>query len=112
MTESEFLALAEAVLAQIEAAVEAVVDNSDSDVDIDCERTGNVLTLEFDDDSKIIINVQTPMSEIWIAARSGGFHFRLKGDKWRDTRDDSELFEALSRFASQQAGETVTFQAG
>lgn len=108
MTESEFLALAEAVLTQVEAAVEAVVD--DSDVDIDCERTGNVLTLEFDDGSKIIVNVQTPMSEIWIAARSGGFHFRLKGDKWRDTRDDSELFEALSRFASQQAGETVTLK--
>ncbi|WP_353193616.1 iron donor protein CyaY [Pandoraea pnomenusa] len=105
MTESEFLALAEAVLAQVEAAVE------DSEVDIDCERTGNVLTLEFEDGSKIIVNLQTPMSEIWVAARSGGFHFRLKGDEWRDTRDDSELFEALSRFASQQAGETVTLQA-
>ncbi|MBN4666822.1 iron donor protein CyaY [Pandoraea nosoerga] len=105
MTESEFLALAEAVLAQVEAAVEG------SDVDIDCERSGNVLTLEFEDGSKIIVNLQTPMSEIWIAARSGGYHYRLKGDKWRDTRDDSELFEALSRFASEQAGETVTLSA-
>lgn len=105
MTESEFLALAEAVLAQVEAAVEG------SDVDIDCERSGNVLTLEFEDGSKIIVNLQTPMSEIWIAARSGGYHYRLKGEKWRDTRDDSELFEALSRFASEQAGETVTLSA-
>ena len=106
MTESEFLALAEAVLAQVEAAVES------SDVDIDCERTGNGLRLDFEDGSNIIVNLKTPMSEIWVAARSGGFHYRLKGDKWRDTRDDSELFEALSRFASQQAGETVTLQAG
>ena len=105
MTESEFLALAEAVLARVEAAVE------ESEVDIDCERTGNVLTLEFDDGSKIIVNLQTPMSEIWVAARSGGYHFRLKGDEWRDTRDGAELFDALSRFASQQAGETVTLQA-
>ena len=105
MTESEFLALAEAVLTQVEAAVE------DGDVDIDCERSGNVLTLEFQDRSKIIVNLQTPMSEIWVAARSGGFHFRLKGDEWRDPRDDTELFEALSRFATQQAGETVTLKA-
>lgn len=106
MTESEFLTLAEAVLKQIETAVE------DCGADVDCERSGNVLTLEFDDGSKIIVNLQTPMSEIWLAARSGGFHFRLKGDEWRDTRDNSELFEALSRFASQQAGETVTLTAG
>ena len=105
MTESEFLALAEAVLTQVEAALE------DGDVDIDCERSGNVLTLEFQDRSKIIVNLQTPMSEIWVAARSDGFHFRLKGDEWRDTRDDTELFEALSRFATQQAGETVTLKA-
>ncbi|GAB3630084.1 iron donor protein CyaY [Pandoraea terrae] len=105
MTESEFLAIAEAVLAQVEAAVE------DSGADMDCERSGNVLTLEFDDGSKIIVNLQTPMSEIWVAARSGGFHYRLQGDQWRDTRDNSELFEALSRFATQQAGEPVTLRA-
>lgn len=109
MTESEFLALAEAVLARVEAAVEAAVE--DDDVDIDSERAGNVLTLEFEDGSKIIVNLQTPMREIWVAARSGGFHYRLQGDVWRDTRDDSELFEALSRFATQQAGESVTLSA-
>lgn len=105
MTESEFLVVAEAVLAQVEAAVEGC------GVDVDCERSGNVLTLEFDDGSKIIVNLQTPMREIWAAARSGGFHYRLQGDQWRDTRDGSELFEALSRFASEQAGEPVVLAA-
>jgi CyaY protein len=105
MTECEFLAAAEAVLAQVETAVE------DCGADVDCDRSGNVLTLQFDDGSKIIVNLQTPMSEIWVAARSGGFHYRLQGNAWRDTRDNSELFEALSRFATQQAGEPVTLTA-
>lgn len=103
MTESEFLAVAERVLDQLEAAAER------SDADIECERTGNVLALEFEDRSKIIVNLQTPMQEIWVAARSGGYHFRLVGQAWRDTRDDTELFAALSRYATQQAGEAVTF---
>ena len=101
MTESEFLALAEAVLTQVEAAVE------DGDVDIDCERSGNVLTLEFQDRSKIIVNLQTPMSEIWVAARAGGFHFRAEAGRWLNTRDGAELYAMLSALMSAQAGEPV-----
>lgn len=101
MTESEFLAAAEAVLDDLEAALE------DSDADIECERSGNVLTLEFDDGSKIIVNLQTPMREIWIATKAGGFHFRFEQDAWRDTRNGDEFYAALSRYATQQAGEPV-----
>jgi CyaY protein len=102
MTDSEYLSLAEAALAAVEQAVEA------SGADIDTERSGNVLTLEFDNGSKIIVNLQAPMHEIWVAAKSGGFHFRYREEAWRDTRSERELFAALSEFASQQAGEAVT----
>jgi CyaY protein len=103
MTDSEFLALAEQTLDHIEAAIEQAVD--DSDLDIECSRSGNVLELEFvDNGSKIIINSQAPMKEMWIAARSGGFHYRREGERWINTRDGSEFFEALSRMASEQAG--------
>ena len=102
MTDSEYLSLAEAALAAVEQAVEA------SGADIDTERSGNVLTLEFDNGSKIIVNLQAPMHEIWVAAKSGGFHFRYREQSWRDTGSERELFAALSEFAGQQAGETVT----
>jgi CyaY protein len=104
MTESEFLELAERVLDGIELAVEA------SNADIESTRAGNVLTLELADDSKIVINSQAPMRQIWVAARSGGFHFALSGAQWRDTRDGSELFAVLSRIVSAQGGKPVVLR--
>ena len=106
MTESEFLAVAEAVLDHIESRIEQTADVAD--VDVECSRSGNVLEIEFiDQNSKIIVNTQAPMHEIWVAARSGGFHFRMKGDLWLDTRDGSELFAALSSLVSEQAGQSL-----
>jgi CyaY protein len=103
MTDSEFLVLAEQTLDRIEAAIEQAVE--DSDLDIECSRNGNVLEIEFiDNGSKIIVNSQAPMKEMWIAARSGGFHYRREGERWINTRDGSEFFDALSRMASEQAG--------
>lgn len=103
MTETEFLRIAEGVLAQIETSVEHAADHADTD--IECSRNGNVLEIEFAaTGSKIIVNTQSAMQEIWVAARAGGFHFRLQGVQWCDTRDGRELFSALSELASQQAG--------
>src|SRR6478672_10627626 len=106
MTESEFLTLADATLTRIESALEAVSDSGD--IDVECSRTGNVLEIEFiDDGSKIIVNSQAPMQELWIAARSGGFHYKHDGGRWLNTRDGSELFAALSAMVSDQAKTTV-----
>jgi CyaY protein len=103
MTESEFMAMAESTLDEIEVALEAAAQAND--VDVECSRSGNVLEIEFvDNGSKIIINSQTPMQEIWIAARSGGFHYKRDGRQWLNTRDGSELFAALSEMASAQSG--------
>jgi len=103
MTDSEFLALAESTLDNIESAMEQVAD--DTDVDIECSRSGNVLQIEFaDNGSKIIVNSQAPMKEMWIAARSGGFHYRRLDDRWINTRDGSEFYQALSKMVSEQAG--------
>jgi CyaY protein len=103
MTESEFLALAERTLGTIESALERASD--DSDLDIECSRSGNVLEIEFiSNGSKIIVNSQTPMREIWVAAKSGGFHYKREGDRWVNTRDQSELFASLSKMVSEQGG--------
>jgi CyaY protein len=105
MEDKEFNALADNILALIEAALEA------SDADIDFElAAGGVLEIEFADGSKIIVNRHGVAREVWVAARAGGFHFRWDGACWRDTRDGAELMEKLSLLASQQAGETVSLR--
>lgn len=102
MNESEFEALAGGALRRIEAAIEA------SGIDADFElKEGAILEIEFEDGSKIIVNRHSAAREIWVAARSGGFHFRWDGAAWRDTRDGAELFAALSRVVSQQGGQPV-----
>jgi CyaY protein len=101
MSDSEYLTRAEAVLTAVERALD------DTDADIEFERSGNVLTLEFENGTKIIVNLQPPMQEIWIAAKSGGYHFRYVDGEWRDTRNGTEFYAALSEYATQQAGERV-----
>lgn len=102
MEETEFNTLAETVLAKIEQALDAC------EADIDYElQPGGVLELEFGDGSKIIINRHAAAREIWVAARAGGFHFRHENGRWIGTRDGTELFAALERLISEQAGERV-----
>lgn len=105
MTEQEFLALAERTLAAIEDAIDA------SGLDVDMTREGLVLTIEFDDGSRMVVNGQAPTREIWVAAKAGGFHFRRDGDRWVDTRSGDELFAGLSRWTSQQSGTPVVLAA-
>jgi CyaY protein len=103
MTDGEFEALADAALAAVERAVEA------AELDVDLERKGSgVLELDFGDGGRMIVNRHAPAREIWVAAKSGGFHFRYDGGAWRDTRDGTELFAMLSRLVSAQSGSPVT----
>ena len=103
MTESEFNRLADETLARIEQSLDGC------DADIDYETNGGVLELSFGNGSKIIVNRQTAAQEIWVAAKSGGYHFLWREGAWRGTRDGEELFAALGRYASEQAGERVSF---
>lgn len=105
MDDKEFSGLADAVMARIEAALEACGAEIDFEL-----AAGGVLEIEFADDSKIIVNRHGVAREIWVAARAGGFHFRWDGSAWRDTRDGAELLEKLSQLASQQAGEPLTLR--
>lgn len=102
MTEAEFEARAQAVLGQVRQSLEAGAP----DADIEAKGDG-VIEVEFGDGSKMVINRHGAAREIWVAARSGGFHFRWDGAAWRDTRDGSELFAALSRLVSSQGGVPV-----
>jgi CyaY protein len=106
VTESEFAVLAEATLASLERAFEAAAP----DADVQSKGEG-VLEIEFEDGSKMVINRHAAAREIWVAARSGGHHFRHDGSCWRDTRDGAELFAAVSRLATEHAGAPVVLSA-
>jgi iron-sulfur cluster assembly protein CyaY len=103
MTDAEFESLADATLSAVERAIEKV----ELDADVQTKGAG-VLEVEFADGTKLIINRHTAARQIWVAARSGGFHFRHDGKDWRDTRDGTELYSALSRLASAQSATAVT----
>jgi CyaY protein len=99
--------------AEVLAAIEDQTDRwLDEDViDIDSHRTGGLLELAFPDGSKIIINTQPPLQELWLAARAGGYHYRFDAGHWVDTREGGEFFADLSRHASAQAGTPLAFHA-
>lgn len=103
MTDSEFLKLSESTLRGIESALEVALTSSEAD--IECTLAGNILEIEFiEKGSVIIVNSQSSMQEIWVAAPSGGSHFRRDKDAWIDTRTGVELYAALSTAVSAAAG--------
>jgi CyaY protein len=103
MTETEFLSLIDTTLSQIEDVFE--VAGQSGDIDVECSRSGSLLEIEFlQNKSKIIINSQLANRELWVAAKSGGYHYRYDGKQWLNTRDNSELMAALAEIAFAQGG--------
>ncbi|OIR05853.1 protein CyaY [mine drainage metagenome] len=103
MTESEFNELADAVFQRIELAID------DADAGIDYDSNGTVLEMEFADGSKLIVNRHVPNREIWLAAKSGGFHYALENERWFSQRDGSELFTKLSELVKLGTGQQLDF---
>jgi CyaY protein len=103
MEEREFNLLADRMLKRIEDAIE----RCGADVDLEV-KPGGVLELEFGDGSKIVINRHAAAREIWVAARSGGYHFLPEGDRWLGTRDGEDLLAVIARCMSEQAGSPIS----
>ena len=110
LSDAEYARRAAEALAAIEATVDRLLQ--EDVIDIDAERTGGLLELVFPDDSRIVVNTQPPLHELWLAARSGGHHFRASAEGWVDTRDGREFFAVLSACASEQAGHALRFAPG
>ena len=107
LSDAHYHELTHSILAAIEAQVDRWLD--EDRIDIDTHRTGGLLELTFPGGSKIVINTQPPLQEIWLAARSGGFHFAFVDGAWRDTREGAEFHAKLSAVASEQAGSRLEF---
>lgn len=107
LSDAEYTRRAHAALAAIETTIDRWLE--DDVIDIDTHRTGGLLELSFPGGSKIILNTQPPLQELWMAARAGGFHYRWTDGAWRDGRGGDEFFAALSAQASAQGGRTLVF---
>ena len=107
MNDSDFLDKAETLLKAVEHSCDCI--NDASLADIDNQRVGGMVTLVFSNHSQIIINLQKPLHEVWLAAKAGGFHFKFESDQWMDTKGQGEFFSCLSRFASDQAACLLVF---
>lgn len=107
LSDAEYRRETDALLSRIEAATDRWLDADV--VDIDTQRTGGLLELSFADGSKIVVNTQPPLHEVWLAARAGGYHYRWVAGHWLDTRNGSEFYAALSQHASAQAGKPLQF---
>ena len=108
MNESEFQKIAGQTIEDLQDAI----DNSGADIDYD--EIGGVLTLEFENGSKIIFSKQGAMNQLWMAAKSGGFHFDYneEAERWVcDSGDNEEMYKMLSRLSTEQAEEEVSLSA-
>ena len=109
MTDLEFLDCAERLLLAVEQGCDRI--NDDTDADLDSQRSGGMVTIGFANRSQIVINLQRPLHEVWLATQSGGHHYRFDGACWMDSKGGGEFFAALSRAASAQSGLVLHFSA-
>jgi CyaY protein len=108
ISDADYHQRASAALAAIELQIDRWLDQDV--IDIDSHRTGGLIELAFPNGSKLIINTQPPLHELWLAAKAGGYHFKLQADgRWLDTRDGVDFFQRLSEQASAQAGCPLVF---
>lgn len=108
MNDTEYHALADALLRRLETQMDAWLQ---ADViDIDTQRSGGMLELTFPDGSKIVVNKQPPLHEVWLAARAGGFHFRWDGSVWRDTKSGADFTALFNQEAARQAGRLLVLE--
>ena len=107
MTDPEYMDRAEALLRRIEACCDRI--NEETDADIDNQRVGGMVTLIFGNRTQIVVNMQKPLHEIWMAAKAGGFHYKFDGAHWMDTKGNGEFFANLTRYASEQADQPLKF---
>ena len=109
MTDPDFMDLAESLLRSVETVCDVI--NDEGTADIDNQRVGAMVTLVFANRCQIIINLQKPLHEVWMASRSGGYHFSWRDGAWQDTKGQGDFFTLLGKDASAQAGVALQFAA-
>jgi CyaY protein len=99
LDDTRYLQMAEVVLAGIETAADGA--------DLDSKRDGSVLRIDLDSGDQIIVNLQQPTQQIWLASRVGAHHYVWDGSRWRDTRTQETLGDALRRVMAALGAPTL-----
>lgn len=107
MNDLEYLDRAERLLRAVEQGCDQL--NETTEADLDNQRVGGMVTITFANRSQIVVNLQKPLQEVWLAARDGGYHFVWRDTAWQDTKSGAEFFATLSRCASAQSGLPLAF---
>lgn len=104
MDESEFEKRSGATLSKLEDALRAVDD------DLEVDLGGGILTVEFPDGTKFVINAHGVAKEIWLSANLSASHYAWDGTSWRDRRNGNELFAEVGRAVSEKMAEPVVLR--
>ena len=102
MNDSQYHQMVDDILIQLEEALD------DCEVDIDYESAEGILTLIFLNGTKIILNKQSPLHQLWVATKFNGHHFNFQDDKWIDERTGVEFWSFIDEAASKQAEQPVS----
>ncbi|MBE0361914.1 CyaY protein [Pseudoalteromonas ulvae UL12] len=105
MTDHEYHELVDAVMLTLEEQIE------ESEVDLDFESAAGILEIIFPNQTKIILNKQTPLHQIWVATKFNGHHFELRDGVWIDNRSGAEFWQFMSEASSRQADATIKWVA-
>ena len=104
MNDTEYHQMVDDIFIELEAALDNV------EADLDYESAGGILTIIFPDTTKIILNKQPPLHQIWVATKFNGHHFNLQGEQWIDERSGAEFWSFMDQAATKQAGQSVRFR--
>ncbi|BBP80136.1 iron donor protein CyaY [Pseudomonas gingeri NCPPB 3146 = LMG 5327] len=105
LTEARFHDLVDAT----QQVLEDIFDESGLDVDL--ENSAGVLTVKFEGGSQLVVSRQEPLRQLWLAAKSGGFHFDYDEENcvWTCDKTDELLSEIIARSTLEQAGVNLDF---
>ena len=96
LTEQAFHAL----LDDLMFAIEDEVDTLDDDFDFD--RTSGQLVITFPNTSQVIVSRQVVQQQLWVAAKSGGFHLTYEAGDWVCQSTSERLWPLLARVFQEQ----------
>lgn len=108
MNNAEYTEIAETLYNHIEEKMDAIME--EGVLALDYENSAGVLTILCEDtNTQVIISRQQATQQIWVAAKSGGFHFVYDDQLWRCTKTEETLGELLSRVCTEQSDTPVSF---
>jgi CyaY protein len=107
VTESEYEALAYPELTRLVRAL----DDLESDA-FEAELAGDILTLEFRDGTRYVVNSHRAARQIWMAAERSAWHYDWVADKkaWIASKSGDELWSTLERVLAKKTGASVSLE--